>query len=72
MLDANGGAPTSQKAASWADGHGLTHPVTADAFGANNPFVVSGYPTYVVIDREMTIRNSDMWPWNDLDVTSLF
>ncbi len=72
MLDANGGQPSSAKALDWADGHGLTHPVTADAMGANSSYVRSGYPTYVVLDRDMTIVNADMWPWNDATVTSLF
>ena len=72
MLDATGGQPSSQKALQWADGHGLTHPVSADPMGQAAPFVVSGYPTYVVLDRDMTIVNADMWPWNDFTVTSLF
>ena len=32
---------------------------------ATSNFVVTGYPTYVIIDREMTIVNPDLWPFNE-------
>ena len=61
-----GGAPSSSDAVTWADDFGLQHPVLADSDQFNDSYVVSGYPTYVVIDREMNIVNADLWPF-DID-----
>jgi len=71
MTDANSGSPTSDKAASWANSLGLTHPVLAGD-GSVIRYVTSGFPTYVVIDREMRIVEEDMWPWRDSSVTDLY
>lgn len=46
------------------DDVGDDHPVVADPGGDNMPFVVEGYPTYPVLDRDMTIANPDLWPFN--------
>ena len=72
MNDANGGAPDVDAVAGWADGLGLTHPVLADTKRELSDYVVYGFPTYVVIDREMTIVHPDMWPWSDAAITELF
>jgi peroxiredoxin len=62
------GAPAddASDAQRWASTHGLTHPVLADGGGAGLPCIVTGYPTYVVIDRDMRIVNDDLWPF-DID-----
>ena len=72
MVDANTGRPDVGKVENWANYHDLDHPVLADEDASQGPYVVTGFPTYVVIDREMNIVNEDMWPWNDSTVTSLF
>jgi len=72
MNDANGGSPNVAAISNWADSLGLTHPVLADEHRELTGYVVYGFPTYVVIDREMAIVNADMWPWTDSTVTNLF
>lgn len=71
MLEGNGGVPTSSEVQSWVEQHGLTHPVLLDEMQTQMPYIVTGYPTYVVIDRAMVIQNADMWPWDDDFVLSL-
>jgi len=70
MTDANSSLDVSA-VSSWANGLGLTHPVLVDD-GSVIRYVTSGFPTYVVIDREMRIVNEDMWPWNDSTVNGLY
>lgn len=65
MTEGNNGAPTAAEPMSWANTYGITHPVLRDTTGSQTPYVVLGYPTYVVIDRNMVIQNADMWPWSD-------
>ena len=43
---------------------GRSHPAIADTPQGNLPYVVTGYPTYVVIDREMQILTADLWPFD--------
>ena len=67
MVDDNGGnaIPPTDTLLSWADRSGLSHPVNSDASGNQvQNFIVSGYPTYVIIDREMKIVNPDLWPFD--------
>jgi len=73
MTDANSNPPGSSQINSWTSSLGLTHPVLADdGSGGVIQYVTTGFPTYVVIDREMVIQNNDMWPWSDSFVESLF
>jgi len=60
----DGKRPDSDDAARWASSFGLSHPVLADADQFNDDYAVSGYPTVVVIDREMTIVEEDLWPFD--------
>ena len=62
--DSGGARPDSDDAARWASAFELTHPVLADGDQFNDEYVVSGYPTIVVIDREMNIVNEDLWPFD--------
>jgi len=71
MTSANVEPPDVDECANWAEQSGLTHPVLVDD-GSVISYVSSGFPTYVVIDREMTIQSADMWPWDDSFVESLF
>lgn len=65
MLQNNAGDPPSvDNAVEWAGAYGLHHPVLADTPQANSPYVVTGFPTYIVIDREMNIVNDDLWPFD--------
>jgi hypothetical protein len=72
MADANSGTPGLSEIQGWTDSLGLTHPVLADEGGDTVSYVTTGFPTFVVIDREMTIVNADMWPWSNSTVTALF
>ena len=63
--NAGGAIPDTSTLAEWADAYGLDHPVVSDASGNEiRRFVVTGYPTYVVIDQSMTIQNDDLWPFD--------
>ncbi|MCK6504474.1 hypothetical protein L6R53_13905 [Myxococcota bacterium] len=65
MLQTSSGArPGSEDAARWADTHGLEHPVIADETGEQENWIVSGYPTFVVIDQAMTVVYDDLWPFD--------
>ena len=74
MVDDNYGnaIPDTATLDNWASGLGLTHPVTSDASGNQvGRFVLTGFPTYVVIDREMTIVNPDLWPFSESVIEDL-
>lgn len=62
--DAVGQPPTSADAEAWADTFGLTHPVLADPTSSQEDYVTEGFPTYVVLNREMTIVESNLWPFD--------
>ena len=65
MVSGNGPQGTQQEIEAWTEDHDLTHPVVNDPQQTQGPYVVTGFPTYVVIDRNMTIQGDDMWPWTD-------
>lgn len=71
MVDANAGAPQVSHVANWADSFRLEHPVLADTSRSQSRYA-SSYPTYVVIDREMVIRNNDMYPFDERYAMELF
>ena len=56
--------PDGEDLNAWVDAYSLTHPVLADPEMTQGEFVVTGYPTYVVIDQEMNIVNDDLWPFD--------
>lgn len=63
-LESTSGAPTETSINSWATTYGLTHPLVLDGAQTQGPYCVLGLPTYVVIDRDMTIVNADLWPFD--------
>jgi hypothetical protein len=74
MVDDNAGnaIPDTSTLMNWADTSGLEHPVCSYASGSEvGRFVITGYPTYVLIDREMTIDNADLWPFSESAVEDL-
>lgn len=60
----SGSPPATSDVVTWGDTFDLSHPLLADADQDNLPFIVTGYPTYVVIDRTMEIVNDDLWPFD--------
>lgn len=62
--DAQGSPPDTSDLSTWCSTFNITHPVTADPQMSQNVYAVLGYPTYVVIDRDMRIVNADLWPWD--------
>ncbi len=62
--DGPGGPPDVADLNDWASDYNITHPIVADPQMTQNVYAVLGYPTYVVIDRDMRIANADLWPWN--------
>lgn len=69
MVSANG-ALNVGTVANWAGYFGLTHPVLVDNGDVYR--YATQFPTYVVIDRDMTIQEDNMWPWRDSTITNLF
>ena len=59
-----GDPPTADDLNSWVNDFSLKHPVLGDVDKTQNPYAGTGYPTYVVLDRELTIVNSDLWPFD--------
>ena len=59
-----GSSPSQADLNDWAASYGLNHPLLADTSKSQGQFVVTGYPTYVVIDREMNIVTDDLWPFD--------
>ena len=72
MNSANSGAPGQSTVANWAANYSVVHPVLADPSGETIPYVLLGYPTYVVIDRNMVIVEEDMWPYSTGTISSYF
>ena len=62
MLESNSGAPTNGALNEWTNAFALTHPVLADVSQETAPYIAIGYPTFVVIDREMKVVEEDLWP----------
>ena len=61
----SGGTPAVSDLESWTSGFGVEHPVLADAANDTYPYVLAGFPTFVVIGRDMTIINEDLWPFDE-------
>lgn len=55
--------PTVEDAATWANTHGLTHPVLVDDGQIYGYFATQGggFPTYPVIGPDMTVVDIDLW-----------
>ena len=66
MQDGRPGHPSVDDLNDWAFSFNLQHPVLADVDGEIDDYAVAGggYPTYVIIDREMVIVNSNLWPFD--------
>ena len=71
LENSSGGQPSEADLNSWTDTFGIDHPMVSDGQGANAGYVVSGYPTYVLINRDMTIENADLWPFEASTVREL-
>ena len=61
---ASGSTPTPADVESWNQTYGVEHPMLADPSMSQISYIVTGYPTYVVIDRDMTIATADLWPFD--------
>ena len=70
MLDANG--TLEQGIVNWASEYSANYPVLADESGELSSFVVSGYPTFVILDKNMVIKNTDLWPYDESFIKDLF
>ena len=64
MHSANQDPPTVTDAEDWANLYDVNHPVLADANGDSYRLINGGYPSYVVIDQDMIISISDLYPFN--------
>lgn len=64
LEDENSRKPSVEACARWAEELSLTHAVVADEEQANYDYIVSGFPTFVVIDRDMVIVEDDLWPFD--------
>ena len=61
MVDADLGASVKAGAVSWVEPFGLSNPVVIDPSGAQQNHATEGCPTFVLLDRDMTIVNEDHW-----------
>ncbi len=71
MMEASTGSPQVNQIANWAEIFHLDHPVLADTSQSQSRYVI-GYPTYIVIDREMVIVNDDMYPFDENYIRNFF
>jgi len=72
MQENNSANPPSQgDVEAWGNAYGLTHPILSDSAQENLPYIVTGFPTYIVIDQEMNIVNDDLWPFDQDYVLNL-
>lgn len=62
LEDGLGLRATSQDAADWADAFDLTHPVLASSDPELEAFIQEGFPTVVLVGRDHTIQDPDLWP----------
>jgi hypothetical protein len=58
------GPPALSDLESWTSNFGVEHPVLADLDNETAPYAPA-LPTFVVIGRDMTILNEDMWPFDE-------
>ncbi len=71
LEDYSGQPPSPEDAEEWAARFGLTHPVLADDGTGQRDYIQVGYPTFVIIDRDMTIIDPDFWPLDEGYIRSL-
>jgi hypothetical protein len=72
VMHASNSDPPSQSAvAQWASQYSVNHPVLADALGSSYSMINGGYPSYVLIDQNMTIHIEDLYPFNPNTAASL-
>ncbi len=62
--DSGSAPPENDDINQWVDDYSLEHPVLADPTASQSPHLSGGFPTYVVIDREMVIIQEDLWPFD--------
>lgn len=64
MLEASQGPTTPDALNAWTAAYGVTHPLLSDADQTLAPMLRGGYPTLPVLDRTMTIRSVDNFPFD--------
>jgi len=73
MVSANNEPADSGDTANWSNSYGVTHPVLAEPnAGVGYSLIQGGYPTYVILDREMVIVVPDAYPFNPTQPTNYF
>ena len=70
MLDADSNMQSAVE--NWASSFNINHPVLGDPSKVTSPFVTFGYPTFVIVGRDMVIQNADLWPYDENYILSLF
>jgi hypothetical protein len=72
MHSANSDPPDVSDVERWSNQYSVdNHPVLADANGDSYRLINDGYPSYVLIDQNMIIHNSDLYPFNASSIASL-
>ena len=64
MLEAQQGPTTPDALAQWTDAYDVTHPLLSNADQTLASMLRGGYPTLPVLDRTMTIRSVDNFPFD--------
>lgn len=64
MMEGNDGPTTPEHLDQWAVEYSATHPLLNDSSQTLNNLLQGGYPTLPVLDRELTIRTLDNFPFD--------
>lgn len=72
MADGNSGVPSVSELEAWESQYSTDYPIVSDINSAAVGFVTVGYPTYVVLDRDMTILYEDLYPFQGSTVAEHF
>ena len=72
MADGNSGIPSVSELESWVSQYGTDYPLVSDTNGEAGTFVTVGFPTYVVLDRDMTVLYEDLFPFDGATVATHF
>ena len=72
MVDGSSGIPSLSELEDWVAQFGSEYPILSDINGDAADFVVGGFPTYVVLDRDMTVLEENLYPFRVSTVTRYF
>ena len=72
MVDGSSGIPSLSELEDWVSQYSSDYPILSDINGEAMGFVTVGFPTYVVLDRDMTVIYEDLFPFDGSTVAGHF